>query len=177
MHDRPSSIHAPVALLMSKHTHSTLTDTHTDTHSDTDTRRHTTRGRPDSLSPPFFVFSLSFCFPNQLRVIVSGYLHWRFCGWGEKTRRRSFLMGRQRSSQVPCVLPLLFQTTITDNFLLFSEIVPVVFWPTVVPRICCQLARIESRANLTSRNNNRNDGKKGTFSGAAAGAGAAAGGI
>jgi hypothetical protein len=159
---------------MSKHTHSTLTDTHTDTHSDTDTRRHTTRGRPDSLSPPFFCFLYFSVFPisceSSFLVICIGV--WRR---GEKTRRRSSLVGRKKSSQVPCVLPLLFQTTITDNFLRFSKIVPVVLWPTV--RICCQLARIESRANLTSRNNNGNDGKKGTFSGAAAGAGAAAGGI
>lgn len=143
---------------MSKHTHSTLTDTHTDTHSDTDTRRHTTRGRPDSLSPPFFFVFFIFLFFQSAASHRFWLFALAFLRRGEKTRRRSSLVGRKKSSQVPCVLPLLFQTTITDRFLLFSEIVPVVLWPTV--RICSQMARIESRANLTSRNNNRNDEKK-----------------
>lgn len=77
------------ALVMSKH--NSLTHAHTDTHSDTDTgQTHNTRDS-DSL----IFLSIFFCFPNQLRVIVSGYLDWCFA---RKTKEVVLLMGSKRSS-------------------------------------------------------------------------------
>lgn len=178
---RPAIIDSCACRPTDVQTHSLNTHRHTHGHplGHRHSQTHNTRETRLSFSAFFLFVFFIFLFSQS----AASHRFWLFAlafqRRGEKTRRRSSLMGGQRSSQVPCVLPLLFQTTITDNFLRFSEIVPVVLWPTVVLRICCQLARIESRDNLTSRNNNRNDGKKGTFSGAAAGAGAgaAAGGI
>jgi len=134
-------------LLMSKHTHSTLTNTHTDSHSDTDTRRHATRGTL-SLSLPFLFFLVSQLAASHRFLVIC-------IGVSREKRGEVYapLNGQLKEQSSSLRDALLFQTTMSDNFLLFSEIVPssfafVVSWPEL------------SRANLTFRNSSRNDKKK-----------------
>ena len=130
------------------------------THSLTGTRthrnplghRHWADTQHAGLGLSYFLIYFFFCFPNQLRVIVSSYLDWCFA---LKTKKVVLLMGSKRSSQVSRRLaPVISDSSYPK---LFSRMAVAVVWPIVFLRICsvnwAELSTEKSRRPAMSKQN------------------------
>jgi hypothetical protein len=93
---RPAIIDSCACRPTDVQTHSLNTHRHTHGHplGHRHSQTHNTRETRLSFSA-FFLFSLFFCFPNQLRVIVSGYLHWCLTE-GRKNKEALLFSGQEK---------------------------------------------------------------------------------